>query len=117
VRTGFAVALVGLAACALAGCGGSSSGTQTQGVDTDISIVTTDLESLPMGSGQACVMRLTKIVDVDYLREHEVAVEDEAAATSAITNAIAVVCAEGPPDMFAHEAAHEVVHAVEDALS
>jgi hypothetical protein len=82
VRKGLAVALVGLAACVLAGCGGSSaSGTQTQGVDTDISVVTTDLESLPMGSGQVCITRLTKIVDVDYLREHEVAVEDEAART------------------------------------
>jgi hypothetical protein len=26
------------------------------------------------------------------------------------------VCAEGPPDMIGHEAAHEVVHAVEAAL-
>ena len=74
-----------LAAGALVGCGGGSA-SGTQGVDTDISVVTTDLESLPMGSGQACITRLTKIVDVDYLREHP------------------------------HEAAHEVVHAVEDVL-
>jgi hypothetical protein len=101
----------------LAGCGGDSmSGTQTQGVDTDISIVTTDLESLPIGSGQVCSTRLKRIVDVDYLREHDVEVENESAASVAITNAIAAVCAEGPPDMIAHEAAHEVVHVVEDAL-
>jgi hypothetical protein len=82
----------------LAGCGGDSvSGTPTQGVDTDISIVTTDLESLPMGSGQACITRLTRIVDVDYLREHDVEVDNESAANAAITNAIAAVCAEGPP--------------------
>ena len=69
-----------------------------------------------MGSGQACIARLTKIVDVGYLREHDVMVEDENAANAAITNAIAVVSTEGSPDMIAHEAAHEVVHAVEHAL-
>jgi hypothetical protein len=69
-----------------------------------------------MGSGQACITRLTRIVDVDYLREHDVDVENESAANAAITNAIAAVCAEGPPDMIGHEAAHEVVHAVEAAL-
>jgi hypothetical protein len=50
-----------------------------------------------MGSGQACITRLTRIVDVDYLREHDVEVDNESAANAAITNAIAAVCAEGPP--------------------
>jgi ABC-type glycerol-3-phosphate transport system substrate-binding protein len=117
MRKVFACALLGLAACALAACGGdSASGTEAQAVDTDIAIVTTDLESLPMGSGQACIARLTKIVDVDYVRAHEVAVEDESAANAAIASAIVAVCAEGPPDQISHQAAHEVVHAVEDAL-
>jgi hypothetical protein len=117
MRKSFACALLGLTVCALGGCGGeSASTTGTQAVDTDIAIVTTDLESLPMGSGQACITRLTKIVDVDYVREHEVDVEDENAANAAIASGIATVCAEGPPDQISHEAAHEVVHAVEDAL-
>ena len=117
MRKVFACVLLGLAACALAACGGeSASGTQTQAVDTDIAIVTTDLESLPMGSGQACVARLTKIVDVGYVRAHEVVVEDESAANAAIATGIAAVCAKGPPDQVSHEAAHEVVHAVEHAL-
>jgi hypothetical protein len=115
VRKSIAVAFACLAAGALAGCGGGSA-SGTQGVDTDISVVTTDLESLPMGSGQACITRLTKIVNVDYLREHEVVVQDEAAANAAITSAIAATCAEGPADLGSHEAAHEVVHAVEDIL-
>jgi hypothetical protein len=102
MRKVFACALLGLAACALGGCGGGS--------------VTTDLESLPMGSGQACVARLTKIVDVDYVRAHEVDVEDENAANAAIAIGIAAVCAKGPPGQISHEAAHEVVHAVEDVL-
>ena len=117
MRKVFACALLGLVACALAACGGdSASGTEAQAVDTDIAIVTTDLESLPMGSGQACVARLTKIVDVDYVRAHEVDVEDESAANAAIAIGIAAVCAKGPPDQISHEAAHEVVHAVEDDL-
>ena len=69
-----------------------------------------------MGSGQACVARLTKIVDVGYVRAHEVVVEDESAANAAIATGIAAVCAKGPPDQVSHEAAHEVVHAVEHAL-
>jgi hypothetical protein len=114
---GFACALLGLAVCTLAGCGGeSASTTGTQAVDTDIAIVTTDLESLPMGSGQACITRLTRIVDVDYVRAHEVEIEDENAANAAIATGIAAVCAEGPPDQISHEAAHEVVQAVKNVL-
>jgi hypothetical protein len=117
MRKGLACALLGLAACALGGCGGESApSTGTQAVDTDIAIVTTDLESLPMGSGQACIARLTRIVDADYVRAHEVDIEDENATNAAIATGIAAVCAEGPPDQISHEAAHEVVHAVEDAL-
>jgi hypothetical protein len=117
MRKVFVCAVLGLAPCALTGCGGdSASETQAQAVDTDIAIVTTDLESLPMGSGQACIARLTQIVDADYVRAHEVTVEDESAANAAIASAIVAVCAEGPPDQISHEAAHEVVHAVEDAL-
>lgn len=55
-------------------------------------------------------------MDVDYLREHGVAVENEAVANAAITSAIAAICAEGPADLGSHEAAHEAVHAVEDVL-
>ena len=84
--------------------------------DTDISIQTTDIESLPVGSGAQCVERLTAVVDADYLREHELEVVDEASVAFAIENAIDDVCAQADPDSEVHEAAHGVVHEVEERL-
>jgi hypothetical protein len=84
--------------------------------DTDISVRTTDIESLPVGTEAQCVERLTAVVDAGYLREHEVEVVDEASATFAIENAIDDVCGQADPDSGVHEAAHEVVHEVEERL-
>jgi hypothetical protein len=84
--------------------------------DTDISIQTTDTESLSVGTETQCVERLTAVIDPDYLREHEVEVADEASAAFAIENAIADVCGQADPDSEVHEAAHAVVHEVEERL-
>ena len=106
---------------ALAGLALSASACQTspqeQGAaDTDISIQTTDIESLSVGTEMQCVERLTKVVDADYLREHDVRVTEEASAAFAIENAITDVCGQADPDSEVHEAAHEVVHEVEERL-
>ena len=50
--------------------------------------MTTDIESMHVGTEQQCIERLTQVVDVDYLREHDLTVKDEASATLEITNAI-----------------------------
>ena len=84
--------------------------------DTDISIQTTDIESLPVGTEAQCVERLTAVVDADYLREHDVEVVEEASASFAVENAIDDVCGHAEPDSEVHEAAHEVVHEVEERL-
>jgi hypothetical protein len=107
-----ALALVALA-LGLAGCQTSP---EERAADTDISIQTTDIESLSVGTEQQCVERLTKVVDVDYLREHDVVVEDEGSARFAIENAISDVCADADLEQEVHEAAHEVVHEVEERL-
>jgi hypothetical protein len=107
------LALVGLALVASA-C--QTSPEEQGAVDTDISIQTTDIESLSVGTEMQCVERLTKVVDADYLREHDVRVTDDASAAFAIENGIADVCEEADPDSEVHEAAHEVVHEVEERL-
>jgi hypothetical protein len=86
-------------------------------VDTDISIQTTDIESLPVGTNKQCIDRLTQVVDVAYLRAHEVIVDDPPSAEFAIENAISEVCANADPQTEVHEAAHEVIHEVVEALS
>jgi hypothetical protein len=109
--------LLGVAAVALTSCGGDSTASKTV-ADTDtITILQTDIEAQPMGEGQACIEKLTKLVTVDYLSGHDVPVEDEASAAIPIQNAIVNVCEIGPPDQIVHEAAHEVVHSVEDELA
>jgi hypothetical protein len=106
-----------VAAVALTSCSGDSTGSGTV-ADTDtITILQTDVEARPMGEGQACIEKLTKLVTVDYLTEHDVPVEDEASAAIPIQNAIVNVCEVGPPAKIIHEAAHEVVHAVGDELA
>jgi hypothetical protein len=55
-------------------------------------------------------------VTVDYLRAHEVIVDDESSAAFAIENAISDVCADADPETEVHEAAHEVIHEVVEAL-
>lgn len=87
-----------------------------EAADTDISIQTTDIESLSVGTEMQCVERLTKVIDADYLREHDVKVTDEASAAFAIENAITDVCGQAGPDSEVHEAAHEVVREVEERL-
>jgi hypothetical protein len=88
-------------------CACQTSAEEQGAADTDISVQTTDIESLSVGTETQCVERLTKVVD---------AVTDEASAAFAIENAIADVCAEAKPDSEVHEAAHEVVHEVEERL-
>jgi hypothetical protein len=106
------MAVVAFLALTLAACGENS----TQAVDTDISIETTDLESVAMGEGQACVDRLSDLVNVEYLAEHDVTVADDAATAAAIKVGISEVCAQGPPDLTVHGAAHRVVHIVEEEV-
>jgi hypothetical protein len=101
---------------ALSSCGGDSTASGTF-ADTDISIETTDIESLSVGTEQQCIERLTKVVDVKYLRQHELTFEDGPSVAFAIENAISEVCADIDSDEGVHEAAHEVVHMVEDALA
>ena len=84
--------------------------------DTDISIQTTDIESLSVGTETQCVERLAAVVDADYLRAHDAEVTDGASAAFAMENAIADVCGQADPDAEVHEAAHEVVHEVEERL-
>jgi hypothetical protein len=100
---------------ALAACGRRTSEGGTV-VDTDISIETTDVESLSVGTEQQCIERLATVVDAAYLAEHEVQVEDEPSAAFAIENAIMDVCSSVDSDEKVHEAAHAVVHMVEDRL-
>jgi hypothetical protein len=111
VRAFFLIAGLTMAACAC------QTSPEDQGTaDTDISIQTTDVESLPVGTEAQCVERLTAVVDPDYLRAHEVEVVDEASATFAIENAIDEVCGQADPNSEVHEVAHEVVHEVEERL-
>jgi hypothetical protein len=105
-----------LAVAALTSCGGDSTASGTV-ADTDISIETTDIESLSVGTEQRCIERLTRVVDVDYIREHEVRVDDESSAGFAIENAISEACADIDSETGVHEAAHEVVHVVEGKLA
>jgi hypothetical protein len=100
----------------IAVCACQTSPEEQDAVDTDVSIQTTDIESLPVGTEAQCVERLTAVVDAGYLREHDVEVVDEASTTFAIENAIGDVCAQADPDSEVHEAAHEVVHEVEERL-
>ena len=106
-----------LCALAVAACSGDSTASGT-GADTDtVTVLQTDIEAQPMGEGQTCIEKLTKLVTVDYLVEHDLPVQDEASVAIPIQNAIVNVCGVGPPDQIVHEAAHEVVHAVEDELA
>ena len=104
-----------LVAFTLSACGGDSTAGGTV-VDTDISIQTTDIESLSVGTEQQCIERLTKVVDVDYLQAHDVIVDDEPSAEVATEKAIAKICADADPETEVHEAAHVVIHAVVEEL-
>ena len=113
MKTAITAALLGLISLTFGACGGDSTQAgSTQPVDTGISIVTTDLESLPIGEGQQCVDLLSKIVDPDYIEEHGIEVKDRATAELAIENAITKVCDGGPPEQNAHEASHQVIDLV-----
>jgi hypothetical protein len=105
-----------VAIVALTSCGGDSTAGGTN-ADTDISIETTDIEAHSVGTEQQCIERLTKVVDVDYIKEHDVKVDDESSATFAIENAISEACADIDSETGVHEAAHEVVHVVEGKLA
>ena len=52
----------------------------TQATDTDISIETTDIEAMSIGTRQQCIERLAKVVNVAYLRAHDVTVDEETSA-------------------------------------
>jgi hypothetical protein len=107
-------AAIALLCLVLGACGENS----PQGVAASPTILnTTDPETVPMGKGQECIDRLTKIVDSDYLAEHDLTVPNDDFTRSAIASAISTVCKKGPPDQTAHEGAHEVVHAVEHELA
>jgi hypothetical protein len=80
-----------VAVAVLTSCGGGSTAGGTV-ADTDISIEMTDIESLSVGTVQQCIDRLTKVVNVDYIKEHDVKVDDESSAVFAIENAISEVC-------------------------
>jgi sporulation protein YlmC with PRC-barrel domain len=105
-----------VAVVALTSCGGDSTASGTV-ADTDISIETTDIESLSVGTEKQCLERLTKVVDVDYIKEHDVNVDDASSAIFAIENAISEVCADIDSEKGVHAAAHDVVHMVEDKLA
>jgi hypothetical protein len=105
-----------LAGLALAASACQTSPEEQGAADTDISIQTTDIESLSVGTETLCVERLTKVADADYLREHDVQVTDETSAAFAIQDAISDVCSRADPDSEVHEAAHEVVHEVEERM-
>jgi hypothetical protein len=105
-----------LTSLSMALCACQTSPEDQAAADTDISIQTTDVESLPVGTEAQCLARLMAVVDTDYLREHDVEVLDEASAASAIEHAIDEVCGQADPDSEVHEAAHEVVHEVEERL-
>jgi hypothetical protein len=109
-------AVFALTLLALALCGCQTTPEEPAAVDTDIAIQTTDIESLPVGTEQQCIERLTKVVDVDYLRAHDVIVDDPPSAEIAIEEAISKVCADADPETEVHEAAHEVIHEVAEAL-
>jgi hypothetical protein len=105
-----------VALVALTSCGGDSTASGTV-ADTDISIQTTDIESLSVGTEQQCIERLTRVVDVEYIKEHDVEVDDESSATFAVENAISEVCADIDSGKGVHAAAHDVVHRVGDKLA
>jgi ABC-type glycerol-3-phosphate transport system substrate-binding protein len=105
-----------VALVALTSCGGDSTASGTV-ADTDISIQTTDIESLSVGTEQQCIERLTRVVDVAYIKEHDVEVDDESSATFAVENAISEVCADIDSGKAVHAAAHDVVHRVGDKLA
>jgi len=105
-----------VAVVSLTSCGGDSPAGGTV-ADTDISIETTDIESLFVGTEQQCVERLTQVVDLDYIKEHDVKVDDESSAILAIENAISEVCADIDSGKAVHAAAHDVVHRVGDKLA
>jgi hypothetical protein len=109
-------ALVSLASLTIAVCACETSPENQGAADTDISIQTTDIESLPVGAEAQCVERLTAVVDPGYLREHDVEVADDASARPAIEDAIADVCSEADPESEVHEAAHDVVREMERRL-
>src|SRR6185295_13558606 len=109
------LAVVAFGVFGLSACGGDST-TNATPADSDISVMTTDIESMHVGTEQQCIERLTQVVDVDYLREHDLRVTDEASVTLEIENAVREVCADIDPNEVVHPAAHEVVHMVEDAL-
>jgi hypothetical protein len=109
-------ALVSLVSLTIAVCACETSAEDQGAADTDISIQTTDIESLPVGAEAQCIERLTAVVDPGYLRDHDVEVADEASAGVAIEEAIADICSEADPESEVHEAAHEVVHEVEERL-
>jgi len=92
---------------------GACAGNSPQAADTDITILTTDLEALPMGQGEQCIDRLSKVVGIGYLGEHGVTVKDEDAAMVAIGRAIPEVCEKGPADLSLHGGAHRVIAIVE----
>jgi sporulation protein YlmC with PRC-barrel domain len=104
-----------VAVVVLTSCGGGSTAGGTV-ADTDISIETTDIESLSVGTEQQCIDRLTKVVNVDYIKEHDVKVDDESSAVFAIENAISEVCADIDSEKGVHAAAHDVVDMVGDKL-
>jgi hypothetical protein len=108
VRRPAALALFALALAA-SGCQTSP---EQPAADTDITILTTDLEAQPMGEGQDCVALLSKIVDPGYVEEHGIDVQDRTTAELAIENAITRVCEGGPPEQSAHEASHQVIDLV-----
>jgi hypothetical protein len=58
-------ALFLLAGLTMAVCGCQMSPKNQGAADTDISIQTTDIESLPVGTEAQCVERLTAVVDPD----------------------------------------------------
>jgi hypothetical protein len=97
-------------------CACQASPEEEGAADTAISIQTTDVESLSLGGEALCVERLTKVVDADYLRRHEIEIVDEGSATLAVEDAIEDVCARADAHETVHEAAHEVVHEVEERL-
>jgi hypothetical protein len=104
-----------VAVVVLTSCGGGSTAGGTV-ADTDISIETTDIETLSVGTEQQCIDRLTKVVNVDYIKEHDVKVDDESSVVFAIENAISEVCADIDSEKGVHAAAHDVVHMVGDKL-
>jgi hypothetical protein len=106
--------MIVLVALALSACGESSKGaanglptTQTEATDPEHLLIA------PMGTGKECERRLTEIVDVEYLAEHDVTVPDDDETRTAIADGVVEICKEGPPEETVHEGSHRVVHFVE----